>query len=202
MSHAAAPILSVREQQRHRIRSAITRAAMASFAATGIADTTMERIAERAGVARATVFKHFASKNAIVAALIEQMDADLVQQVERHAAHAVPAPQRIAGFFAENGALLHARRDVIRPLVPILEQGWNDVPGEARMQRLRRAFTRLAAGPEQRADGQVLGEVLLGTYLVITHNWRIDDGYSIAHHLAAACRLICGGLAEPGNAAG
>lgn len=187
---------SVREQNRQRIRGAIARAAMESFASTGIADTTMDHIAEQAGVARATVFKHFPNKNAIVTTIIELMDADLLQQIEKHAASGVSAATRIKAFFAENGALLQSRQDVIKPMVPILEQGWNELPGEERMQRLRGAFTRLAAGPEQRNDAGTLGEILLGTYLVITHNWRIESDYSIADHMGLAAELICAGLSQ------
>lgn len=188
--------LSVREQNRLRIRGAIARAAMQSFASTGIADTTMDHIAEQAGVARATVFKHFPNKNAIVTAIIELMDADLLQQIEKHAANRASAAKRIKGFFAENGGLLQSRQDVIKPMVPILEQGWNELPGEERMHRLRSAFTQLAAGPEQRNDAGTLGEILLGTYLVITHNWRIKKDYSIVDHMVLAADMICTGLSE------
>lgn len=193
MSELASP-LSVRERNRLNIRGAILRAAIEQFATSGIGETTMERIAAEAGVARATVFKHFASKNAIITAIVEQMDADLVQQVERHAQRAVPAAERIADFFTENGDLLQSRHEVIRPLVPILEQGWNEVPGEARMLRLRAAFIRLAAGPEGREDAETLAEVLLGSYLVITHNWRVQNDYSIRDHMRDAARLVCKAL--------
>lgn len=188
--------LSVREQNRLRIRGAIARAAMQSFASTGIADTTMDHIAEQAGVARATVFKHFPNKNAIVTAIIELMDADLLQQIEKHAANGASAAKRIKGFFAENGGLLQSRHDVIKPMIPILEQGWNELPGEERMHRLRSAFSQLAAGPEQRNDAGTLGEILLGTYLVITHNWRIKKDYSIVDHMVLAADMICTGLSE------
>lgn len=191
--HDPARTISVREQNRQRIRGAITRAAMESFADTGIADTTMDRIAEQAGVARATVFKHFPNKNAIVNAIIEHMDADLLLQIGDHVG-APRAEDRIIGFFAQNAALLHARRDVIRPLVPILEQGWSELPGVERMQRLQSAFTRLAAGPEQRADAATLAEIILGAYLVIIHKWRVERDYCIADRMTAAAHLICRAL--------
>lgn len=189
--------VSVRERNRQRIRSAIVRAAMESFAACGMAETTMDRIAAEAGIARATVFKHFPNKNAIIAAVVEQMDVDLLQQVERHACRPVSAFERFSGFMEENGALLESRSEVIRPLVPILEQGWNEVPGEARMQRLRMAFVRLAAGPEQRPDAEPLAEIVLGAYLVIAHNWRVSADYSIRDHMRGVAELLGRGLKDP-----
>lgn len=186
--------LSVREKNRLRIRGAIVRAAMESFASTGIADTTMDRIAEQAGIARATLFKHFPNKNTIVTTIVELMDADLLQEIEKYAASERSVIKRITGFFAENGGHLQSREGVLKPIVAILEQGWNELPGEERMLRLHLAFTSLAAGPEQRKDAETLGEILLGTYLVIIHKWRINKDYPIANQLASAANLICAGL--------
>ena len=187
---------SVREQNRQRIRSAIVRAARESFVSLGIGETTMDRIAEQAGVARATVFKHYPTKNAIIASIVDQMDAGLLQQLASHAQKDLSAAERIFGFFKENGALLQSRREVIRPLLPILEQAWNELPGETRMQNLCRGFVGLAAGSEQREDAEALGEILLGTYLVIIHHWRLRDDYSIQDHLLNAVRLSWRGLPE------
>lgn len=156
----------------------------------------MDSVAEEAGVARATLFKHFPNKNTIVTNIVELMDADLLQEIEKYAASEPSVIKRISGFFTENGAHLQSREMVIKPIVAILEQGWNELPGEERMHRLHRAFTSLAAGPEQRKDAETLGEILLGTYLVIIHKWRMNVDYSIADQLERAARLICAGFSQ------
>ncbi len=51
-----------RERQRQRIRSAILGAALELFAEQGYAATTIDQIAERADLARRTVFNHFPRK--------------------------------------------------------------------------------------------------------------------------------------------
>lgn len=148
--------LSVREKNRLRIRGAVVRAVMESFASIGIADTTMDRIAEQARIARATLFKHFPNRNDIVTNVVELMDADLLQEIEKYAASDLSS-SGLQAFFAGNGGHLRSREVVLKPIAAILEQGLNELPGEERMVRLHHAFTSLAAGPEQRKDAGILG---------------------------------------------
>jgi AcrR family transcriptional regulator len=57
---------SVREQQIRDTRARIAEAALALFVSQGYAKTTIDQIAESAGVGRRTVFRHFATKEAIL----------------------------------------------------------------------------------------------------------------------------------------
>lgn len=65
-------------------RSRITLAAMDLFEERGYVATTVESIADRAGISRRTFFHHFASKDAVVlpdhAALIERLESYLGEQ--------------------------------------------------------------------------------------------------------------------------
>lgn len=186
--------LSVREQNKLRIRTAILKAATESFALKGVSETTIEQIAQGAGIARATVFKYFPSKHDIVAEIVQQMDREFIRQIDSHAVRPVGAAERIVDLFRENGRRLEARREVLRPLVAILEQGWGETVGELRAAQLKEAFARLAAGPERRPDAEILAEILLGTYFVIAHNWRMRDDYDVARHMEAAAHIIARGL--------
>lgn len=68
-----------RERQRQRIRSAILEAALELFAEQGYAATTIDQIAERADLARRTVFNHFPRKR-------DMLDAWVVERRELVAA--------------------------------------------------------------------------------------------------------------------
>jgi AcrR family transcriptional regulator len=57
---------SIRERKVHETRARIAEAALDSFVNHGYADTTIDDIAEAAGVSRRTVFRHFATKEAIL----------------------------------------------------------------------------------------------------------------------------------------
>jgi len=61
-----------------RTRGALLRAARDLFAEKGFAATGREEIAERAGVTRGALYHHYASKTELAAAVVEQLDGELV----------------------------------------------------------------------------------------------------------------------------
>jgi AcrR family transcriptional regulator len=64
-----------------RTRAALLRAARDLFAEQGFAQTGREEIAERAGVTRGALYHHFASKTDVAAAVVAQLNAELVDRV-------------------------------------------------------------------------------------------------------------------------
>ena len=67
--------------RRAATHGAILRAAQALFAAQGFAATTVDDIAERAGVAKGAVYHHFAGKEAMFEAVFEAASEALVLRV-------------------------------------------------------------------------------------------------------------------------
>jgi AcrR family transcriptional regulator len=64
-----------------RTRGALLGAARELFAEKGFASTGREEIAERAGVTRGALYHHFASKTELAAAVVEQLEGELVDLV-------------------------------------------------------------------------------------------------------------------------
>ncbi len=64
-----------------RTRAALLRAARELFAEKGFADSGREEIAERAGVTRGALYHHFASKTDVAAAVVEELEGELVARV-------------------------------------------------------------------------------------------------------------------------
>jgi len=62
--------LSIRERQRAVTRDAIRDAAIEVASETGFAAMTMDKVAERAGVSPSTVYRYFADRNDLLAAII------------------------------------------------------------------------------------------------------------------------------------
>jgi len=56
-----------------RKRAAVIEAAIDEFRASGFDATSMDRIAARAGVSKRTVYNHFPSKEALFAAILQQL---------------------------------------------------------------------------------------------------------------------------------
>jgi AcrR family transcriptional regulator len=69
---------SVRRRDRAATRAALLTAAAEVFARSGLADATLEEIAETAGFTRGAVYHHFASKEALFLAVIARRDVELL----------------------------------------------------------------------------------------------------------------------------
>jgi AcrR family transcriptional regulator len=67
--------------RRERTRGALLAAARELFAERGFADTGRDDIATRAGVTSGALYHHFESKTAVAAAVVEALDAELVDRV-------------------------------------------------------------------------------------------------------------------------
>ena len=193
---------SRREMNKARTRAAIMKAARASFAAAGVNGATMDQIAEAADVSRATLFNYFASKVAIIAALVEQLDTDFIALIESYRGQRQSTADRILGIFTESGRNLERRGEAVRFLVGISEQSWGDQPGIDRLARLTEAFLRLledesVSDVRTDADVRVLGEMLVSVYIGIIHNWRMLDSYPLEARLHAAATIIGQAVTEP-----
>lgn len=66
------PARSLRQSQKQATRRAIVRAARACFLSSGVAKTTFDDIAKRAGVSRATVYLYFSSKKDLLLIMLEE----------------------------------------------------------------------------------------------------------------------------------
>jgi AcrR family transcriptional regulator len=62
-------------------RTALVRAARELFAEKGFAATSRDEIAARAGVTRGALYHHFDSKTAVAAAVVAELEAELVERV-------------------------------------------------------------------------------------------------------------------------
>lgn len=67
------PVIPLREQHRRDTRRQIVAAARDLFQSAGFAGTTMEAVAERAGVSRATLFNYFPSKQSLLLPFAAQL---------------------------------------------------------------------------------------------------------------------------------
>ena len=162
-------VRSRREMNKARTRAAIMKAARGSFAAVGVAGATMDQIADAAEVSRATLFNYFSSKADIVAALVEQLDADFLQLIEHYRTQPLSTAERIVGIFTDSGNSLEKRRDTLRPLVMISEQSWAERHGIVRLARLTDAFERLlveVTDVRRDADARLLAEILVSIYIL------------------------------------
>jgi AcrR family transcriptional regulator len=67
--------------RRERTRGALIAAARELFAEKGFADTANDDISDRAGVTRGALYHYFDSKSAVATAVIESLDAEIVERI-------------------------------------------------------------------------------------------------------------------------
>ncbi len=113
-----------------RTRSGLLRGAAVAFAAAGLRDTTMQSIAAAAGVAKATLYNHFRTKDDVVRALLS---AELRRLAEE--AGSLPPAEAlvlVADAVADHPVLRTMGRTDPALLVALLGAGperWSDVTG-------------------------------------------------------------------------
>lgn len=95
------PRRSLKERQRREREDLILQAAEDVLTEKGYHDTSMDEIAARVGVAKGTVYLHFASKGELVFALLEREMQKLLQFVEHTASLPLTARARLESILQE-----------------------------------------------------------------------------------------------------
>ncbi len=113
-----------------RTRSALLGATAECVARYGIRKTTMVDVASKSGVAKATLYNHFRTKDDVLAAVVDQQVADLVGACVTTASSAglVEALAHVATVIGEHPALRKAadgEQQLLAPLLtPSSSRGW------------------------------------------------------------------------------
>src|SRR5258707_9934493 len=91
-------------------REAILDAARNAFADSGYHETSLEAVAERAGVSKALLYEHFSSKRELYVAMLEMHVHELVERISGAVATAEPGEPRMqAGLEAFFGLVAERR---------------------------------------------------------------------------------------------
>ena len=137
----------LRVRQAEATRQLLVSVARELFTEHGYAETSVEDIIQRAGVARGALYHHFAGKDALFRAVYEAVQADTASQVVK-AALAVQEPW--AGVRAGLSAFLDAclqpefRRIVVLDSVSVLQhQAWEGGIEHVELPMLRSVLTPL-----------------------------------------------------------
>ena len=98
-------VTGLRERKKAEVRQRILATAAELFGANGLAVTTIENIAERAGVSAGTVYNYFGSKNALLLAGLESDTDAMIEAgnsvLARPGANPAKAVQRLLGVYLD-----------------------------------------------------------------------------------------------------
>ena len=186
-------------------REDLLAAAARRFVAVGIRKTTMEDIAREARAGKATLYRHFGNKDAVIDALLEREAERFVRALERGARGHGSVAGEIEGaflagvrFFVEHPVLTKGRDEEPGILLPRITAG-----GGPLVQRGLELFSGLIAagvdsGELRRVDPAAAAEVvvrLILSYFSFPPIYvRVDDPAEAATFAEA---LVAGGLRAP-----
>jgi AcrR family transcriptional regulator len=135
----------VRENKKWRTRQLIEESAVALFAERGYDNVTMAEVARRADVSSATVFNHFATKDALIFSGLERFECELLDVIRARPV-TESLPQAFRSFvLAMNGSLTSSAPDAMRRLRTIAEIIESSVALRGREQQIYGRYTDLLA---------------------------------------------------------
>jgi AcrR family transcriptional regulator len=98
-------------------RAAILDAALDAFAERGYHETSLDAVAERAGISKALIYEHFSSKRELHGALLETYVGELLGRVMEATGRAEPGEQRLRTGADAFLRFVEERREAWRMLV-------------------------------------------------------------------------------------
>lgn len=170
----------VRKDKTRRTRQLIEECAVALFAEGAYDDVTMAEIARRANVSPATVFNHFATKDALIFNGLERFERDLLDAI-RHRGLQESIPQAFRTLvLTMNGSLTSAAPEQMRRLRTVAEIIESSPALLSREQEIYGRYTDLLASliVEQAAahgdelQAWVIANALMGVHRALVRHVR------------------------------
>jgi AcrR family transcriptional regulator len=190
---------TLRERQAESTRQLLVAVARGLFAEHGYADTSIEEIIQRAGVARGALYHHFPGKDALFLAVYEAVQADVASRVVASAvAVRDPWGAARAGLRAFLDACLEPefRRVVIIDSVAVLHRDlWSDPIEHIELPMLATVLAPLVENALPGLTVEALVHVALGgLYGAALYVARSSDPHAARAQAEAVVDTIIGGL--------
>ena len=150
MSAALDPRETPRARAKADRRRALLDAAARLFAERGFDRVSMEDLGSAAGVSGPAVYRHFAGKQSVIAALLTDVSQELFDGGARVISEVEDAPATLRALITFHVAFALANADVIRVQDRDLER--LDFPEQHRVRSLQRSYIGLWVGVLARLD--------------------------------------------------
>jgi AcrR family transcriptional regulator len=179
-------------------RKAVIAAARSLARDGGYAAVTMQAVADRSGVGRATLYRYFASKDHLLAEVVVAWGADLTAELRAHPPTAAEPAERVAEVLVR---VLEAARAEPRLTAAALATATSPDPeaisAGLRFGSLIQGYLAVALGEGTSAErdelAALLGHVFFSCVLQMTSG-RLAPGEAAAAVRAAAHRLLPEGV--------
>jgi AcrR family transcriptional regulator len=111
---------TLRDQTLAATRQCLLDAAAAEFASEGYVGANINRISSTAGFAKGTIYNYFSSKQALMAALIDDIAAAHVETIITHVERETDPVQRLDQFFRAGFAFVDQNPDRARVVINLI----------------------------------------------------------------------------------
>lgn len=195
-----------RERNKRAVRERIIDAAVDLIVEKGFANTTMDEVAERADVARATVFNHFTKKQDLIHGWTDRRRRALLDRFATSADHAVGIDELLNRTFDLIADINESERTVTVALVSAwAESGGLLVQEPFLVDFFASALRTAQAKGEIRQDVDVVdaAHLLQAIYLEALLRWSVADAgksFSLRASLNSGLAIVLTGLLEPAKA--
>jgi len=190
-----------RERRRLEVRRRILEAADQLFYTQGFDATSVIELAERADVAKKTLFNHFPTKQHVLQALAMRVFENLLVDVETARKAKVGTGERLAAFFGRVDRLVAgtgpAARDMAFALVRVTQETGMQPAEVARfrgalVEMIRDGVTR--GEVTRRHDPETLAESISAIYFGLILNWALNESFPIARKTREAAAFLADAL--------
>jgi len=208
----AGPPLSLRERQREERAALILQAAYDVLVERGYYEVSMDEIAARVGISKGTLYLHFASKEALVARLLEQEIAGYLALIDKVAGERLTVRARLERILGEAYVSIHDRHQF---LLILRSMDWNksavwdrlekQIPLAALKERLTKLFEEGQRSGE--LDPTIDTPIMVSLFLSLMRLYTDEQLEQASPHSPATfantvSRALFQGLLAPTPAAG
>jgi AcrR family transcriptional regulator len=185
-------------------RDRLAEAAFDLFDERGYEQTTIDDIAERAGLGRATFFRHYRSKEDVIFpdhdALLEQIGERLANSTHHTALSAVADAVRLVLLRYLSEGDLARRRYALTSTVPALRD--REIASVARYQRLFREHIAAHTAPASSLRAELMAAAVVAAHNHVLRRWLRGQSPEPVAELDEAFREVTDLFAAPaGNGA-
>jgi AcrR family transcriptional regulator len=180
-----------RERKKVEVRVRILGAASELISTDGLDATTVDRIAERAGISQATFFNYFPSKRALVDALVDLLLTEFDRVVDEAHGTGATAMDKLEALFRLSSQMDSCEHRLLRDLIAESLR----VPSDRHygsLGRVRAVFAGDIAESQRRGEAradrspEALADAMLGLYVSVFLFWTADAAYPVADRLVDA----------------
>lgn len=179
--------LGRRELNKQQTRARLLDAARVLFAARGVLGTTVEEIADQAGVSRATFFNYFPAKDDLLGALHTSNMDSLAATIDNLLARDLTTGERILGLFADFVQATEELPGFLRAVTGELERDLASPEISAeRTDRFNDEILRILTPGIDRGEVRTdyppkfLAQMVAAVYVSTIRYWREDPTYDLA----------------------